>query len=649
MKINMKKLAAWMLALLLVFQMIPAMADISNIIEGSGPDVLRSKLQIKSPATILEVGEEYTMEGDSDYHLTWASSNSDIASVDPETGVVTATGTGTVKITATEGNNNGTSFSDSITLRVIAAEEKEEKVIIMISGNHDTITYDGDEHTAGYEVSSEGNYDESKLILVNKNKIAKATNCGMYPIKFTEGDFIYDVDGDGKNDAEIEYSNGWMKINRAEATLNIDDKTKKEGEPDPEFTASVEGLIGEDKLNYTLTTLPQDGTTYIVPDEDISEQGNYRVTVNKGTLTVEPNDSLNGTYLLGMPFRNALLTATEKTRDKRLAAIKYAVGKDNIITADIENPDYWTFAQQADGTYYISSGGKYLNIKEKAATMGSDPQPMTVTKLDNGRIVIKNAANYALNLKSNNVDLGFQGYTSSNGENEQFALYSNYIWGKKENRDLYYMLSVNGGSDFYRLKKGTIYTKPAELYNHGTKINKDDYEMADYDFTDVTITIDGETYKYSPTQLTGEFESYFTVEFSDVKKEDRINGKLDWFNTSDGWLDGSYEQYGKNAVNDTVGYHANYKAKTYKGNKETLTVRIQSNVEHLEEVESGTEIILTGVRGGTYKGEVAITWEREDPEGNRTLIEGENEMSYKFIIDEENAKYKYYITLTPVE
>lgn len=81
-----------------------------------------------------------------------------------------------------------------------------------------------------------------------------------------------------------------------------------------------------------------------------------------------------------------------------------------------------------------------------------------------------------------------------------------------------------------------------------------------------------------------------------------------------------------------------------------LTVTVHSNHEGQDSVYVGTEIILTAERGGSYTGNVDIRWEREDPDtGERTVIEGENTMEYRFIINEENAKYRYFIILTPVE
>ncbi len=84
--------------------------------------------------------------------------------------------------------------------------------------------------------------------------------------------------------------------------------------------------------------------------------------------------------------------------------------------------------------------------------------------------------------------------------------------------------------------------------------------------------------------------------------------------------------------------------------KSTLGVTISSNVEGQEAVYAGTEIVLTAVRSGSYDGNVKVIWHRVDPTTNEdTVIEGANEMVYRFNINAENARYVYYVVLEPIE
>ena len=299
MKTNMKKLAAWMLALLLVLQILPAMAEETYYTSGvlKNTSVYRDKLEIQGPKTI-KVGESATItvvtEGYNE--LTWSSGNEEVATV--ENGEVFGVSAGTVKITAKEGTE-----SDSIIIKVIgvpanenenendgdteAEPETAEAMVIIISGNKDKLTYDGQEHEySGYTVDcSDSRFDESKLHLVNDEKTISAKDCGTYTIKYEATDFAYD-----DSDVTVIYdlNDGWMQIKPANVTVKADDVFQKEGE-EAELTATVTGLAeGDDPsvIQYSLERLIAGDVIYITP---VCEplQGNYRVTAQAGILTIE--------------------------------------------------------------------------------------------------------------------------------------------------------------------------------------------------------------------------------------------------------------------------------------------------------------------------------------------------------------------------
>lgn len=302
MKINMKKLAAWMLALLLVFQMIPAMGEETQYTSGIlvNNSEYRDKLEIEGPKA-LRVGEEYelTVKTEGYKNLQWTSSNSDVATV--EGGVVTGIGVGTAKITAKEDSE-----SDSIIIKVLEAlvsEENEDKgdetdekaettetaksMVVIISGNKDKLTYDGEEHEySGYTAFCNDNgFDESKLHLVNEERIITEKDCGTYKVKFEASDFEYD-----DPDVEVVYdlNDGWMQIKPLNVTVKANDAVQKPGE-ETVFTATVTGLPeGEDPevIKYTFDLVTTGNVTYIIPECE-QTQGNYRVTAQAGILTAE--------------------------------------------------------------------------------------------------------------------------------------------------------------------------------------------------------------------------------------------------------------------------------------------------------------------------------------------------------------------------
>lgn len=104
MKTNMKKLAAWMLAVLLVLQIMPVMAEseVSNVLQSNSQ--FREKLEIStSNGSYLLIGQTEQLSATEGYTVEWASSNEEVVTVDSD-GFVTAVGAGEAQITAKEGS-----------------------------------------------------------------------------------------------------------------------------------------------------------------------------------------------------------------------------------------------------------------------------------------------------------------------------------------------------------------------------------------------------------------------------------------------------------------------------------------------------------------------------------------------------------------
>ena len=77
------------------------------------------------------------------------------------------------------------------------------------------------------------------------------------------------------------------KITPKSVTVTANDKTKVFGETDPELTATVEGTLGKDTVEYTLSRKAgEDVGTYPITASGKAEQGNYKVTYVAGTLTI---------------------------------------------------------------------------------------------------------------------------------------------------------------------------------------------------------------------------------------------------------------------------------------------------------------------------------------------------------------------------
>lgn len=86
-------------------------------------------------------------------------------------------------------------------------------------------------------------------------------------------------------DIEIEWS-----IAPKQVTLTVDKKSKTYGGTDPELTATVEGTVGSDTLNYSLSrTAGEDVGEYAIT-VTLGENPNYDVTAVDGKLTINKAD-----------------------------------------------------------------------------------------------------------------------------------------------------------------------------------------------------------------------------------------------------------------------------------------------------------------------------------------------------------------------
>ncbi len=323
MKKTLKNTAAILTALLMLVQIIPALAGTysSGVVIG-GAQGYREMLEIvASKGTYVLVGQTLEMDVNEGYKPEWTSENEEIATID-ENGVLTALASGEVKITATEG-----SYSASTVVTVIDPEplmeevQQEETVtaepeptveptgeptgepdeepkpeeqapaqkqymIIVINGESSRYVYNGEEQTLDTFVatSNQDFFDESKIRVVGEIGVS-ATNCGTYEFKLAETDFAYD---DPNVVASFVVNNGWMKITPAQVTVTANAAEKDSGQPDPEFTATVDGLYGEDTVEYAFERYPgEDPGEYILDVTGEDKQGNYRVDFVPATLIIK--------------------------------------------------------------------------------------------------------------------------------------------------------------------------------------------------------------------------------------------------------------------------------------------------------------------------------------------------------------------------
>lgn len=127
---------------------------------------------------------------------------------------------------------------------------------------------------------------EGDLALVTITRVAglEKAAAGEYENAF-EVTLKADEDANGVPYALVVTNNKFVVEPKA-ATITVANAEKKVGAADPEFTATVEGLVGEDVLNYTFTRAEGEAAGEYAITATLGENPNYAITVVDGKLAI---------------------------------------------------------------------------------------------------------------------------------------------------------------------------------------------------------------------------------------------------------------------------------------------------------------------------------------------------------------------------
>lgn len=293
MKTNMKKLAAWMLALLLVLQIMPAFAGTiytSNEVQTDAELVAALEIINKSGPSVF-VGKMITLALPEGYEeAEWSSSDDNVATVD--NGVVTGVSGGKVTITVTSAGKTDSTNIDVIEPKTATTvdgddeidETENKSMTIIINGSKIKTQYDGQPHVVEYTYSADNDAFDPDLIIWKKEPTSR-TEAGATKPTLTPEDFAY---GDESYDVTFQVKDGSVWILPIEATVKADDITVTLDDLAVlKLTATVEGVLEGDKLEYELNWPEENaaGEYEIVPTGD-NKQGSYSVKFEKGKLTI---------------------------------------------------------------------------------------------------------------------------------------------------------------------------------------------------------------------------------------------------------------------------------------------------------------------------------------------------------------------------
>ena len=100
----------------------------------------------------------------------------------------------------------------------------------------------------------------------------------------------YEIKWDGtakESNYTVSATKGQLTVNPKTVTVKADNKTKVYGTTDPELTATVTGIIGDDKISYTLSRDKGENIgDHVINVTGNVTQGNYKVEYAPGTLTI---------------------------------------------------------------------------------------------------------------------------------------------------------------------------------------------------------------------------------------------------------------------------------------------------------------------------------------------------------------------------
>ena len=140
-------------------------------------------------------------------------------------------------------------------------------------------------------------------------------------------------------------------ITRAPVTVTADDKTKGYGDPEPEWTATVSGMVNNENPNLITYTVScnhgdENGTYDIIPS-GAAEQGNYTVTYVKGTLTINAIKPLNKDDA-GTPADGITIDVTYNGTAYQVVVTHKKAENDYVLVQGNDKDYTWSVASNTD-------------------------------------------------------------------------------------------------------------------------------------------------------------------------------------------------------------------------------------------------------------------------------------------------------------
>ena len=278
---------------------------------------------------------------------------------------------GTYKILAigdaAQGNYSVTYYPGTLTITAATRPEDRQLGVTSYEG-----VYDANDHTITVDNVLDGDvveysYDGGETWTTNLNQYKDVTETTI-KVRVTNANY----------DPSLVELEGTVKITPKPVTVTANSDSKTYGAVDPEFTATVVGTLGTDKVTYSLSReAGEDVGEYLITASGDVAQGNYSVSYNPGTLTIVASDrekavevaSYNGVY-------DAKKHTIEVKNLERGDLVKYSY--DNGTTWEDELKEY---TDVTAGTTILVQvmNDNYAEVPKLTGTVTITPKPVTVT------------------------------------------------------------------------------------------------------------------------------------------------------------------------------------------------------------------------------------------------------------------------------
>src|SRR5206468_6063184 len=227
-------------------------------------------------------------------------------------------------------------------------------------------------------------------------------------------------------------TNGTLAINKKDASVTADDKSKTYGDANPTLTATVVGQVaGGDAIDYTLSTAATQFSnvgTYTIT-VTLGANPNYNVTATNGTLAINKKDASvtaddkSKTYGDANPMLTATVVGQVAGGDSidytlATAATQFSNGGTYTITVSLgANPNYNVTA--TNGTLAINKKDASVTADDKSKTYGDANPMLTATVV--GQVAGGDSIDYTLSTAATQFsNVGTYAITVSLGANPNY-------------------------------------------------------------------------------------------------------------------------------------------------------------------------------------------------------------------------------------